>query len=207
MNIVTLPIRFHAGLAILLLVVSGCNDAAKDLDAVVQGSVTIDGELAERGTVTFHPTKSGPVAYGTILKDGTYILRVGQGNKDTRKNKIYSGNYIATVASNLPSVSSENSDGEPPVPGPRLIDAKFSQKDTSKLKYQVKSGRNIINISVEQALPPAPDTEDADAETVAEATTEESDPPASTEPETENSEPQDEQQDADPKPSQEEPAQ
>ena len=150
---VTIPTRYFAIIAITLLAVLGCNDSAKKLNAVVQGTVTIDGELVSQGLVTFHPEGAGPVAYGTILKDGTFALRVGRGQKNDRDNKIFPGEYTATVAVAIPSPSSQENEGELPKPGPRLTDAKFSDKSTSVLKYEVESGRNIINISVDRALP------------------------------------------------------
>ncbi len=148
----TISTRYYAYAAIALSAVLGCNDSAKR-DAVVQGTVTIDGQLVSQGIVTFHPEGTGPVAYGTILKDGTYALRVGRGQKNDRANKIYPGKYTATVAVTVPSPASEDDDGGLPKPGPRLTDAKFSDKSTSELKYEVESGRNIINISVDRALP------------------------------------------------------
>ncbi|NOY41108.1 MAG: hypothetical protein GXP26_04635 [Planctomycetes bacterium] len=164
MTSATISNQYYAYAAIALSAVLGCNDSAKQ-DAVVQGTVTIDGELVSQGIVTFHPEGTGPVAYGTILKDGTYALRVGRGKKNDRANKIYPGKYTATVAVTVSSPASQDDEGGLPKPGPRLTDAKFSDKSTSVLKYEVESGRNIINISVDRAQPPeGAETEEAESE-------------------------------------------
>ncbi len=153
----TTSTRCFAFLGIPLLAVLGCNDSAPKQDAIVQGTVTIDGELVKQGVVTFHPDFGGAVAYGTIHKDGTYALRIGKGRKDDRDNKIFSGKYTATVAVTMPSPFSQGDEGGIRKPGPRLSDAKFSNKATSELKYDVASGRNIINISVGRAQSEVPE--------------------------------------------------
>ena len=55
--------------------------STEEQTAVVQGTVTIEGELEPSGTVTLIPVKEGPVAVGTIHSGtGVLTLRVGQGN-------------------------------------------------------------------------------------------------------------------------------
>ena len=56
--------------------------ANAEIDVIVvvlagSASVTIDGELAHSGTVTFNPVGSGPVATGRIFDDGSYTIRTG----------------------------------------------------------------------------------------------------------------------------------
>ena len=129
----------------------GC-DSGKNRNATVQGTVTIDGELAKSGTVVFHPADDIPTAYGTIRSDGTFALRIGQGKThDLDHSKISPGDYIATVMIRGPSVPDEElGEGAPPKPGPRLSAAKYGSKETSGLAYTIESGRlNVINIEVE----------------------------------------------------------
>jgi hypothetical protein len=132
----------------------GCGDG-KDQNAVVQGRVTIDGQLAEQGTVTFHPQGGGAIAYGTIHKDGSFAMQIGQGRvTNLDQSEIYPGKYIATVVINAPSTpDKEKGEGAPPIPGVRITSAKFSNKDTSGLNFTIKPGLNVIDIPVERATP------------------------------------------------------
>ena len=43
----------------MLSLIVGCGGPANKYDAVVTGTVTIDGELANSGIVTFHPVDDG----------------------------------------------------------------------------------------------------------------------------------------------------
>lgn len=128
----------------------GC-ESGKKRDATVQGTVTIDGDLAKSGTVVFQPTNDLPAAYGTILRDGTFVLRIGQGNqRDQDTSKIHSGEYIATLSIKGPSTPDlELGEGAPPKPGAKLISASYGSKATSGLAYTIKPGLNVINIDVE----------------------------------------------------------
>ena len=129
-------------------------ESGKKPDATVQGTLTLNGELSPTGSVVFHPAdKNAPVAYGTVRRDGTFALRIGQGNqRDLDNSKIYPGLYVATVAIRGPSTPDEKlGEGAPPKPGARLSAAKYSSRENSGLEYTVKAGRNVINIEVEAA--------------------------------------------------------
>jgi hypothetical protein len=122
-------------------------------DASVQGTVTIDGQLARGGTVQFHPVEGGPTAYGSIARDGSYSLRVGQGDlSDPNAGAVPLGKYIVTVVVNMPSAKDETvGESGPPRPGARLTAEKYANKETSELQFTVKSGRNVIPLELEGA--------------------------------------------------------
>ena len=133
----------------LLAVLAGCKPAGSTYDATVQGSVTIDGELAQSGTVTFNPVKDGPVATGRVFKDGTYSVRTGQGDlSDPDRGTIRSGEYIITVSVTGPPQKSTE-EGAPPSAGPRLMADKYATKDSSDLKFTVAAGPNVINLKLD----------------------------------------------------------
>lgn len=135
----------------VLIFACGCGKA-NNQKAVVQGTVTIEGELAHQGIVTFHPVGGGPVAYGPIQSDGTFTIQVGQGKTaDLDASQIQTGNYLVTVVVSSPSSPRVGVAQGPPEPGPRLTAKKYSSKDTTDLKYTVKPERNIYNIDVERA--------------------------------------------------------
>jgi hypothetical protein len=142
----------------------GCSSNDGVNNATVQGSVTIDGELAKSGSVTFNPEGRGPVAVGEIHADGSYSLRVGQGNlRDPDSSKIPAGEYVVTVMVTGPTEkSAEATAGAPPSNGPRLVALKYTTKKTSDLKYKVEAGSNIFNLTLLGTSADPPPDEDAD---------------------------------------------
>ena len=166
--------------AVLLLAVAGCGGPANKYDAIVTGTVTVDGELAKSGTVTFHPIAEdkGKVAIGRIHPDGSYSLRTGQGDlQQVDGGTVEPGEYIVTVSVTAPPTEgSLVGEGGPPIPGPSLVAAKYSSKQSSDLKRTVKAGSQIMILELEpaDATPPGeePADESAAADTDANPTTE-----------------------------------
>src|SRR5262245_26271164 len=116
--------------AALLCATAGCGASTNKYDAVVTGTVTINGELANSGTVTFHPIdRGGKIAIGRIYDDGSFSLRTGQGNlKESDGGTLPSGEYIVAIAINGPRQSTMSPDGAPPSGGPLLIADKYVSK-------------------------------------------------------------------------------
>jgi hypothetical protein len=143
-------VRISIYCILLTAAFAGCDRPA----ATVQGTVTIDGQLVSRGTVVFHPVSSGPTAYGTIDKHGSYALRVGQGDlNDPNAGDISTGEYIVTVVVNTPPQRDETvDDGSPPMPGARVTPPKYASKDTTDLRATVKPGRNVVPLELEAAV-------------------------------------------------------
>ncbi|MEM8945221.1 MAG: hypothetical protein AAGD11_08560 [Planctomycetota bacterium] len=164
---------------------TGCGSET-DATAIVQGTVTLDGELAKSGGIVFHSKGSDPTAYGTIGGDGSFAMRVGRGNADNiDRSKIYAGEYTATVTLSGPPVANEEYPGAPPTPGPQLSSSRYANKATSGLDYTIKAGMNVITIAVE-----SPSEEELAAmveaaaaeEVVAEVSEDEAEPEASPKP-------------------------
>jgi hypothetical protein len=151
---------------VILAACSGCGGP----DATVQGTVTIDGELASRGTVIFHPVDGGAPAYGSIRENGSYSLRVGQGDlEDLNGGGVRAGDYIVTVVVNMPSAKSETvSAAGPPVPGARMTARKYSNKDTSDLKVTITPGTNVVPLELEEASADETETAPTGAEKASE---------------------------------------
>jgi hypothetical protein len=148
--------KFLVGCAALAaVIVAGCNASTNKYDAVVTGTVTIDGELANNGTVTFHPMNGGKVAVGRIHPDGSYSLRTGQGDlNEVDGGTVVPGEYIVTVNVNGPAVENARvGEGGPLIPGPSLVAAKYATKETSELKRTVKSGSQVFVLELEKAEP------------------------------------------------------
>jgi hypothetical protein len=147
--------RAVASLGILLSsALPSCNYAAHKYDSTVTGTVTIDGELARSGIITFHPaTKEGKIAIGHIYSDGSFSLRTGQGNlKDSDGGTVPSGDYIVTVIVNAPAPAGVlMQEGAPPLSGKLLVAQKYISKDTSDVRRTVNPGRNLITVDLEGA--------------------------------------------------------
>jgi len=153
--------------ALALIVAAGCSGAANEYDATVTGKVTVDGELAKSGTVTFHPVgDDGKAAIGLIHPDGSYSLRTGQGDLDeVDGGTVVSGDYIITVSVTGPPVDDVKfAEGGPPTPGPSLVATKYASKETSDLKRTVDPGGQVVNLELEAAEIVESSDEAADSE-------------------------------------------
>jgi hypothetical protein len=148
------------------IVAVGCGGPAYEYDSVVTGTVTVDGELAKTGTVTFHPVEQGRPAMGRVHSDGSYSLRTGQGDlSQVDGGTIASGEYLVTARIVGPSPEgAATAEGGPPKPGPSLIAAKYRDKETTDLRYTVKPGEQVIVLNLERPEPAAEVTTDEPAD-------------------------------------------
>jgi hypothetical protein len=155
-----LQIIYRTMAVVLSICCAGCGSK---MDSTVQGTVTIDGEIANRGTIAFYPAGGGAPAYGNIAKDGSYSLRVGQGNlRDEDASRIHSGEYVVTVVVNMAQQNGATvGEAGPPLPGPRMTADKYSSKESSPLHKTVKPGPNIMSLELEGATPPETQPTDA----------------------------------------------
>lgn len=139
----------------------GCGGAESPYDANVQGTVTIDGELAPNGSVTFTPVEEGPTAVGVIASDGSYALRIGQGDVgDPDSSMIPAGKYVVTAMITGPPPKSETPVVGPPPAGPKLIADKYASRNSTDLSFEVDKGPNVIVLKLDGpwANPPAEET-------------------------------------------------
>lgn len=139
----------------------GCGGGDSPYDANVQGTVTIDGELAPGGSVTFIPVEEGPTAVGAIASDGSYALRIGQGEVgDPDSSVIPSGKYVVTAMITGPPPKSETTVIGPPPAGPKLIADKYASRNSTDLSFEVDKGPNVIVLKLDGpwANPPAEET-------------------------------------------------
>lgn len=167
----------------VLAALVGCGDSNNDgNDATVQGTVTIDGELAPGGTIAFYPVGGGPVAVGAIAQDGSFSLRIGRGNaSNLDRSDIPSGDYVATVVATGPSERVAGKDDGGPLPfGPSLVADKYADRETSDLKITVNEGPNVLDLKLDGAWANPPE-EAAIEEPAAENAAEKPDPTTSEE--------------------------
>lgn len=141
------PLVMAVGISACLVAFAGCSST---YDATVAGTVTLNGELADRGTVAFHPVKGGPIAHGLIDEDGNYTVRVGAGDDpETGRGSLPSGEYVVTVVVSQPPKESEG--GGPPPPVHRLSAPEFADAKQSPLRKTVEPGPNFVLLTVDAA--------------------------------------------------------
>jgi hypothetical protein len=122
----------------------GCSGS---YDAAVKGTVTLDGKALNRGTVAYHPV-AGPAAYARINEDGSYAMKTG------RESGLPSGAYDVTVVANEAPAQQSDAKGGPPAPGKAITPPWYRSKQTSGLKFEIKPGKNEINLDL-SSTPPA----------------------------------------------------
>lgn len=128
---------------------SGCGGPGSR-DATVSGTVLVNGQLAERGMVTFHPVGGGPPAVGRIHSNGTYSVRTGQGDlSDPDGGTLHSGEYKVTIVVHG-EPGAAIMEGGPPNVGPRLTAAKYASVETTDLERTVKPGKNLFVFELER---------------------------------------------------------
>ena len=131
MSMARLPAAVARGLAIGMIACLGCAPNASQ----VTGNVQLDGKPLTTGTVSFHPTASGPVAYGQLDATGKYELSTGT------NEGLQPGSYIVTVTATetLPQTD-PNAETQVKL----LTPARYGNKETSGLTAEVKAGKNEI---------------------------------------------------------------
>lgn len=142
-----------AAILVSLITANGCRDAGTKRDASVTGVVTINGELAKSGSISFQPKGLGPTVYGTISGEGSYRLRTGKAAPNSPEEaKVPSGLYrvVLRVSGNSQlNQSPEEFREGPPELGKLLIPAMYLDADKTPLEYIIKPGDNVINIDIE----------------------------------------------------------
>jgi hypothetical protein len=133
--------RIVASLA-LIVGATACGGCAPGEQATVSGKVTLDGRPLDRGVVTFVNAleKSSPGISGQIESDGTYHVQIGQ------SGEVVAGEYAVQVDAR--QASHPRPDGAPPAPGESLLPLRYSQIETSGLRYHVRPGTNVIDIAL-----------------------------------------------------------
>ena len=122
----------------LVVGLAGCGSNA---ESTVYGTVTLDGEPLDHGSVTFVPnTNEGRAASGSIDTGGNYKVQAGQ------TGGLPAGEYVVKVSSREPA--KPNPQGGPPTPGKLLTPKRYFNSNRSGLNFQVEAGSNEINLEL-----------------------------------------------------------
>jgi hypothetical protein len=132
----SLPLIFVAS---SLLFLPGCSGGGKAVKtARAAGTVTMSGKPLADVSVTFQPTKKGPVAIGTTNENGEFTLttsRKGDG-APVGKHKVTVG--IAQEGQKNPGIPES-----------------YSNPGTTKLSAEVEAGKkNTFTFNIEPEAPP-----------------------------------------------------
>ena len=125
--------------ALAFSLLAGCG--GKGLVSVT-GTVTLDGKALDRGSVTFHPVKSGPLGVGKIQPDGRYSIETGN------QRGIAPGEYAVTVVATADPPKGPPTKG-PEVPPTPLTPAKYGRPETSGLRYAVPAAGGKFDIPLQ----------------------------------------------------------
>jgi hypothetical protein len=115
-----------------LLLLAGCTDNSM---SVVSGQVTVDGQPAEKGTISFFPVDGKTQSTGGEIRNGAYSVLVPVGNM--------------RVVISIPEISGykelykdKNAPGPPPKQAltREVLPARFSDVEKSELRLDVQPG-------------------------------------------------------------------
>lgn len=123
------------------LTAAGCGSSGPEM-ARVSGTVTHNGKLVPKGTVSFVATQAGGRnATGELDANGSYRLQTEETN-----DGVLLGDYKVAIYSHAEEIL----DYTPKVPikVERLIPEKYENPDTSDLKRTVKSGSNTFDFEL-----------------------------------------------------------
>ena len=116
-----------------LLAVMGCGNPV----ATVTGKVTMDGKPLEFGDIGFHLENGTVVGNTKIINGGTYSIGAN--------TQLAPGNYKAVIIVNETSVS--KGPGSVVMPK-RISPEKYSTKESTPLKVELKAGANTANFDL-----------------------------------------------------------
>lgn len=118
-----------------LLILCGCGDPTK---GIVSGTITVDGQPAETGAISFIPLDGRSSTAGGVITDGQYTVNaaVTKVRVEIRVPKVVGEKKIYdTPDSPVQKVMQES------------LPAKFN--DNSELRYDIPSGRSTKDFSLE----------------------------------------------------------
>jgi hypothetical protein len=117
--------RLTAGLlSAAFMMISGCGGRS---EATVSGILTQGGKPVPFAEIVFHPAAGGPLPYGVSLQDGSYEIMTGS------TTGLATGSYVVVVQAASPEVS---------------VPKVYGSVATSTLKYEIKPGKNVIDIEL-----------------------------------------------------------
>ena len=119
-----MPISRKLTVLAIAVLLTGCRE---HLDSSVSGVITYQGQPLESALINFHPMGKAPMAYDLTDAKGRYSVSSGS------KHGIVPGEYKAEIS---PAIEGQ-------------IPDKYLSISTSGLKFDVKAGKNVIDIPLD----------------------------------------------------------
>lgn len=129
------------GLAVAVAVCLGCSPENKLGRQPVTGTISVNGELLDRGSILFAPTDLNGVSSGAEIENGTYTIPAHQG--------LTTGTYTVRIY----ATDVEAEEVAPTLPGPGVktqperIPAAYNMK--SKLRLEVTNEPAVFDLDIE----------------------------------------------------------
>ncbi len=131
----------HLSVAVVVCLLGGCH--RESMEATVAGLVTLDGKAIGPGMIVFAPRGADKKpATGSVESDGTYMLMT------SRAQGLATGTY--QVAVSIREMPQNVKRGDRPPLGKSLIPEKYEESTTSGLEYEVRPGKNTINVELKR---------------------------------------------------------
>lgn len=131
-----------AGLLLLTSLLPGCGESARQANAELIGTVTLDGAPVSEGSIQFASLKTGSSISGNLSPEGKFLLALPQADIGTE--------YEVTVGQPIANDQNAAAIAEKPVEKKRsLLPEKYADRATSGLKAKVvKAGVNEFNFDL-----------------------------------------------------------
>lgn len=121
------------------LAASGCTGSADPLGRQeISGSVTLDGQPLDTGSIRFEPQEGGATASGAMIVNGVYAVPANQG--------LAPGVYrvfITAVEADSEKRTGEEVMNNPGPPKKELIPAKYNQQSEVTVEVKAESPNNF----------------------------------------------------------------
>lgn len=141
--------RHLKAIGAIVLLAAGCQDSHLPKTAPVSGVVTFRGKPLANAEVVFFPEGDARSASGRTDANGRYELMTF-----SIDDGAIPGKYRITVVARGPArpVAPGEGSGMPGEmsPGELITPAKYAAPETSELTHEVVSGRNEVNLTLEE---------------------------------------------------------
>ncbi|QDU38610.1 hypothetical protein Mal4_29390 [Maioricimonas rarisocia] len=126
-------------LSLILLLASGCGDSNPLGRQPVSGTITLNGQPLERGTIEFSPKESG-TASGASIQDGAYAIPADKG--------LPPGEYLVRISAADEEAEPMEMPGESSKISPELIPPEYNAE--SEQTFTVSAdGENEFSLDIE----------------------------------------------------------
>ena len=133
-------------IAVLVLLISGCNSSNPDGRFAIAGTVSINGDLlSESGVIEFSPIGSPAVKTpsGATIVKGKYSIPADKG--------LVAGEYVVRISASRHTGKFDESDPMRPPIYESIVPEKYGQASNEKITVAAKATKFDFDLKVEEA--------------------------------------------------------